>query len=65
MKLQVNASDDAAYLRLRDTAVVESEEVAPGVVLDFDADWEVVGVEILGLANRGRALTEVDVVSAA
>ncbi len=27
----------------------ESEEVAPGLTLDFDADGKVIGVEILGV----------------
>ncbi len=29
------------------TTYAESEEVAPGVVLDFDADGRVIGVELL------------------
>ncbi len=31
---------------------MESEEVSPSVVLDFNADNQVVGVEILGLKDR-------------
>lgn len=62
MKLQLDAAADAAYLRLLETDVVESEEVAPGVVLDFDAEGAVVGVEVVGLKARGLALTEVEVV---
>jgi len=31
---------------------MESEEVQPGVVLDFNADGKVVGVEILSLSLR-------------
>lgn len=38
---------DAVYVPLSDTAPVEASEVAPGVVLDLDADGRVVGVEIL------------------
>ena len=65
MKLQVDASADAAYLRFLDTEVIESEEVAPGIVLDFDEAGAVVGVEILGLASRGSLLTDVEVTPAA
>jgi uncharacterized protein YuzE len=32
--------------------IMESEEVQPGVVLDFNADGKVVGVEILSLSLR-------------
>ena len=52
VKLQVDRKADALYLRLDDSAIVESEEVAPGVVLDYNASNEVVGVEMLGLSNR-------------
>jgi uncharacterized protein YuzE len=52
MKLKIDKEADALYLRLDDSKIVESEEVTPGVVLDFDANEEVVGVEILNLSKR-------------
>jgi uncharacterized protein YuzE len=52
MRLKVDKTSDALYLRLDETAVVESEEVQPGVVLDYDAADNVVGVEILNLSKR-------------
>ena len=52
MKLKVDEKADALYLRLDDSKIVESEEVSPGVVLDFNADNQVVGVEILNLSRR-------------
>ena len=52
MKLKVDREIDALYLRLDESAIVESEEVQPGVILDFDAQNRVVGVEILGLRDR-------------
>lgn len=52
MKLHVDKDADALYLRLDDSPVVESTEAAPGVVLDYNAANEVVGVEILGLSRR-------------
>lgn len=42
---------DAVYVHLTDAAVQESEEVAPGVVLDYDADGRVTGVEILSASK--------------
>ena len=52
MKLRVDRESDALYLRLDESAIVESEEVQPGVILDFDAQSRVVGVEILGIRDR-------------
>ena len=52
MKLKVDKENDALYLRLDETEIVESEEVQPGVILDFDKNNRVVGIEILALSTR-------------
>ena len=52
MKLHVDREADALYLRLDDSAIVESQEVAPGVVLDYNESNEVVGVEMRHLSKR-------------
>ena len=56
MKLNVDEKADALYLRLDDSTIVESEEVSPGVVLDFNDKEQVVGVEILNLSTRTPTL---------
>jgi uncharacterized protein YuzE len=52
MKLSIDSEADALYLRLSDAPIVESETVRAGVVLDFDAEENVVGVELLNLSKR-------------
>jgi len=52
MRLRVDKGDDALYFRLNESAIVDSEEVRPGVILDFDKDGQVVGVEFLGIKDR-------------
>ena len=52
MRLKIDKESDALYLRLDEMAIVESEEVQPGIILDFDAAGKVVGIEILGLSTR-------------
>lgn len=56
VKLQVDKQADALHLRLDDSAIVESVEVVPGVVLDFNEAEEVVGVELLRLSARSPEL---------
>ena len=56
MKLHVDQEADALYLRLDDTKIVESEEVAPGVILDFNEDNQMVGIEVLNLSKRSPRL---------
>lgn len=52
MRLHYDEKVDALYLRLDDSKIVESEEVRPGIVLDFNAANEVVGIEVLDLKRR-------------
>ena len=56
MRLYVDREADALYLRLDESAIVESEEVSPGVALDPNEFNEVVGVELLHLSKRSSEL---------
>src|SRR4051812_16881100 len=47
MKTSYDPDADALYLRFADALIVESEEVAPGIILDFDAEKRIVAVEVL------------------
>ena len=52
MRVQFDEKADAIYLRFDESEVVESEEVHPGIVLDFNKQDEVVGIEVLRVKNR-------------
>jgi len=52
MKVRIDTADDALYFELDDAEIVESEEVQPGVILDFDKDGRLVGIEILDLSRH-------------
>lgn len=46
MKLKYYAETDSLYIDLLEKPSVESEEVRPGVVLDFDESGNLVGIDI-------------------
>jgi uncharacterized protein YuzE len=52
MKLKIDKDSDTLYFRWDEAAIVESEEVQPGVILDFDEQGRVVGIEVLALSTR-------------
>ncbi len=52
MKVHFDQKSDALYFRLDESPIVESEEVKPGVILDFNAKNQIVGVEILRVQER-------------
>ncbi len=52
MKVHFDEKADALYLRLDDSKIIESQEVQPGIVLDFNEHNQVVGIEILRVKSR-------------
>ena len=52
MRLKVDLESDALYFRISEDKILESEELAPGIIVDFAENDKVVGVEILGLKER-------------
>jgi uncharacterized protein YuzE len=64
MRLRIDKEADALCLTLDESSAVESEEVSPGIILDYNADDKVIGIEMLHLSKRvpkldaGRLLFE-------
>ncbi len=56
MRTSYDPEADAFYARFapEGVAIAATEEVAPGVMVDFDAEGDVVGVAVLSVSLRGR-----------
>ena len=52
MKVTYDPEVDALTIVLSDVAVEESDEAKPGVILDYDANGNIVGLEILHASKR-------------
>lgn len=52
MKTSYDKEADAFYVRFVDATPVESEEVSPGIVLDYDADGRIVALEVLSASRH-------------
>jgi len=52
MRVRVDHAADAVYLNLTDRPIKDSEEVADGIVLDYDDEGRIVGIEILDASKR-------------
>ena len=56
MRLKVDKKIDALYLRLDESKIIDSEELSPGIILDYNDKNEVIGIEILNLSKRSNKI---------
>jgi uncharacterized protein YuzE len=54
MKFEYDPNADALYVRLSEEKIMESEQVQPGIVLDFNEAGQVVGIEVLAASKRAE-----------
>ena len=47
LRLTYDPEANAAYLRLCEGKILESEEISPGIILDFDAEGRILAIELL------------------
>ena len=52
MRIAYDASVDVLRIVLSSASIEESDEDRPGVILDYDADGNVVGIEVLAASTR-------------
>lgn len=52
MKFRYDREVDIVYVKFSDKAVFESDEDKPGVIIDYDKDGNVVGLEILNASTK-------------
>jgi uncharacterized protein YuzE len=52
MRIILDKESDALYFRLDENRIVDSEEIKPGLIVDYDANDRIVGVEFLNISSR-------------
>ncbi len=53
MKVRYDPETDTLTMRLSEQRVAESDETNPGVIMDYDSNGNVVGIEILNASQAG------------
>lgn len=52
MKITIDSANEALYLRFYDSPIMDSEEIQPGIILDYDEDNRIVGIELLNMSQQ-------------
>ncbi len=50
--IKYDRAGDVLYIKLRDGKIVESEEIGPGVIVDYNEKGEIIGIEVLWFSRR-------------
>jgi len=58
LSLKYDRVGDVLYIRLRGDKVVNSDEVAPGIIVDYNEKGEITGIEILWFSKRKLDLSK-------
>jgi uncharacterized protein YuzE len=52
MKVKYDKEQDILYITFSDKKVAESDQEKPGVILDYSAEGDIVGIEILRASEQ-------------
>jgi len=52
MKIEYSKEADAIYVYFKEEVVANSKEIEDGVVIDFDKDGQLIGIEVLDVSQR-------------
>ena len=52
MNIKYDKEADAMYLKFSDAEVAESDEDTPGIIIDYDKDGKIVGIELLDASQQ-------------
>ena len=52
MKIEYSKKADAIYVYFKEDYVAKSKEIEDGVVIDFDKEGQLIGIEVLDVSQR-------------
>ncbi|MCH2450094.1 MAG: DUF2283 domain-containing protein [Gracilimonas sp.] len=54
MKIKYDKAADVLYLKLLEAQVAESDEDKPGIIIDYDEQGNMAGIELLEASRRAE-----------
>ncbi len=52
MKVKYDKENDVLYISLNNNAIAESDSEKPGLILDYDNEENIVGIEVLNASKK-------------
>ena len=60
MKVTNDKETDTLTIRFNENPIVESDEEKPGIIIDFDGEGNMVGIEVLDASRRVKEPASVE-----
>lgn len=60
MKMKYDKEYDILYIRLSNNPTIESDSEKPGIVLDYDSEQNIVGIEVLNASKKMERLMKAE-----
>lgn len=60
MKVKYDKEVDVLYIVFSDNKIKESDEGKPGIIIDYDKQGSIVGIEVLDASRRMKNPTKVE-----
>ncbi len=54
MVIKYDKESDIIYIQFSENKVVESDEDKPGIILDYGANGDIIGIEILNASKKTK-----------
>lgn len=52
MRIRYSQEADALYIRLKENKIEDTDEVSEDLIIDYDANGKVIGIEILAASQK-------------
>ena len=52
MRIEYSPDVDALYIYLKDADIADTDEISDGIIVDYDRDGNLVGIEILWASKK-------------
>ncbi len=60
MKIKYNKEVDILYIQFSDNKINESDEEKSGIILDYDDEGSIVGIEVLNASKKMKNINKVE-----
>jgi uncharacterized protein YuzE len=60
MKIRYDKETDIIYIRFSDAKIIESDEAKPGIILDYDKNGNIAGIEVLNASSKMGQVNSVE-----